>query len=149
MLCRLCTLLDFSASTVLTDPDLPFAWDLSPSRLSYYSALHHPDLPSLFASAEQGCHLCTLIRSELFHRRGHESEKKGHQGPIEARIYVTDIEAEKSHVESLCDQVGKVREIQFVAKTPMRNVRIVLDFMQYEGRFHFLKYICSSQNVTL
>jgi hypothetical protein len=146
MLCRLCTLLDFSTSTVLTDPDPPFAWESSPSLVSYYSAPHQPNLPSLFASAEQGCHLCTLIRSELFHIRGHESEKKGHQGPIEVRIYVTDIEAENSHVEGLGGQVGKVREIQFVAKTPMRNVRILLDFMQYEGRFHFLNQICSSRN---
>jgi hypothetical protein len=128
MLCTICTSLDFSLSSLKTDPSPPLYWP-TPISTKYYVAAHQPSLPTLFASAEQGCRLCTLIRSELFHIRGHESQDEGHQGPVELRVYVTDEEA-KGRLVNLDVNSGK--QVQAVARTKMRDVRVTFDFMRFE-----------------
>lgn len=133
MICHLCSSLDFSKSDIHIDSNPPFSWDSSPARSSFLCVTHQADLPSLFASADNGCHLCTLIRSELFHIRGHESEEAGHQGSIEFRLYLTDDEA-AGFTGLEMGEVGKAREIQVVAKTVMRNIRLYLDFIQFESQ---------------
>jgi hypothetical protein len=128
MLCTLCTSLDFSLSSLETDASPPLYWP-TPISTKYYVTAHQPSLPTLFASAEQGCRLCTLIRSELFHVRGHESQEERHQGPIELRVYLTDKEAKDRSVNL---DVNSGKQVQAVARTKMRDVRVMLDFMQFE-----------------
>jgi hypothetical protein len=128
MLCTLCASLDFSLSSLKTDPSPPL-YRPTPISTKYYVAPHQPSLPTLFASAEQGCQLCTLIRSELFHVRGHESQEERHQGPVELRVYVTDEEARVRSV-NLDSKSGK--QVQVVVRTKMRDVTVLLDFMQFE-----------------
>jgi hypothetical protein len=127
MLCTLCTSLDFSLSSLKSDPSPPY-WP-TPISTKYYVTAHQPSLPTLFASAEQGCRLCTLIRSELFHVRGHESQEERHQGPVELRVYLTDEEAKGRSVNL---DVNSGKQVQAVARTEMRDVRVMLDFMQFE-----------------
>lgn len=141
MLCTLCTSLDFSLSSLKTDPSPPLYWP-TPISTKYYVTAHQPSLPTLFASAEQGCRLCTLIRSELFHVRGHESQEEGHQGPVELRVYVTDEEAKGRSVNL---DVSSGKQVQAVARTKMRDVTVMLDFMRFErscpSTFHTLRGI--------
>jgi hypothetical protein len=70
-----------------------------------------------------------LIRSELFHIRGHESEEDRHQGFIDLRVYVSGEEEETGSVE-LDSHPGK--QIQAVVRTNTRDVRLMLDFMLFE-----------------
>lgn len=70
-----------------------------------------------------------LIRSELFHIRGHESQEERHQGYIELRLYITNEEENKRSVEL---DVNSGKQIQAVARTSARDVRVLLDFMQFE-----------------
>jgi len=128
MLCTICTFLDFSLSSLKTDPSPPLYWP-TPISTKYYVTAHQPSLPALFASAEQGCRLCTLIRSGLFHVRGHESQEEGHQGPVELRLYVTDEEAKGRSVNL---DVSSGKQVQAVARTKMRDVTVMLDFMRFE-----------------
>jgi hypothetical protein len=129
MLCALCISPDFTLSPPQTDPSALLSWTSTPTSTKYYVSAHQPSLPALFASAEEGCHLCVLIRSELFHIRGHESEEERHQGPIELRVYVTDEEAKEGSVE-LDLRAGK--QVHVVVRTQMRDVRVMLDFMRFE-----------------
>jgi hypothetical protein len=129
MLCTLCASLNFNLSSVQTDPSAPISWTSTPTSTKYYVSAHQPSLPALFASAKQGCHLCMLIRSELFHIRGHESEEERHQGFIDLRVYITGEEEERRSVE-LDSYSGK--QIQAVARTNTRDVRVPLDFMRFE-----------------
>ncbi|KAE9368860.1 hypothetical protein N431DRAFT_289191, partial [Stipitochalara longipes BDJ] len=129
MLCTLCTSLNFNLSPIQTDPSAPISWSSTPTSTKYYISAHQPSLPALFASAKQGCHLCMLIRSELFHIRGHESEEERHQGLIDLRLYITGEEEESRSVE-LDSYSGK--QIQAVVRTNMRDVRVMLDFMRFE-----------------
>jgi len=128
MLCTLCTSLDFSLSSLQIDPYPPLYWPTAIST-KYYATSHQPSLLTLFASAEQGCPLCTLIRSELFHIRGHESQEERHQGPVELRVYVTDEEAKGRSVNL---DVSSGKQMQAVARTKTRDVKVMLDFMQFE-----------------
>ncbi|PMD32284.1 hypothetical protein L207DRAFT_590577 [Hyaloscypha variabilis F] len=129
MLCTLCASLNFNLSPLQTDPFAPIPWTSTPISTKYYVSAHQPSLPALFASAKQGCHLCMLIRSELFHIRGHESDEERHQGFIDLRVYVTGEEEETGSVE-LDTHFGK--QIQAVARTKTRDVRVMLDFMRFE-----------------
>jgi hypothetical protein len=70
-----------------------------------------------------------LIRSELFHIRGHESDEERHQGFIDLRVYITGEEEETGSVE-LDAHFGK--QIQAVARTKTRDVRVMLYFMRFE-----------------
>lgn len=142
MLCPLCTCLDFSPSSLQIDPSPPSYWP-TPISTKYYVTAHQPSLPALFASAEQGCQLCTLIRSELFHARGHESQEEGHQGPVELRVYVTEEEAKCT---SFNLNVNSAKQVQVVARTKMRDWTVMLDFMRFErscpSTFHAITWYC-------
>ena len=129
MLCTLCASPNFNLSPIQTDPSAPIPWTSTPTSTRYYVSTHQPSLPALFASAKQGCHLCTLIRSELFHIRGHESEEEHHQGFVDLRVYITGEEEEKGWV-GLESYSGK--QIQAVTRTNMRDVRVPLDFIRFE-----------------
>jgi hypothetical protein len=126
MLCRLCSEIAFDPLGIQVDND-PFpTFDETPPLKSYFVYEHQPSLDALFASAEGGCHLCILIRSELFHIRGHESEEDDHQGPVEVRLYVTDEEA------GISGDFSKLpREVHAVARTKMRDVRTIFNFVEY------------------
>jgi hypothetical protein len=132
MLCTLCTAPKFTLSPIQIDPSAPVTWTSTPTSTKYYASAHQPSLPALFASAEQGCHLCILIRSELFHIRGHESEEERHQGFVDLRVYVTDEEERRRSVE-LDGNSGK--QVQAVVRTHVRDVRVLLDFMQFERTY--------------
>ena len=129
MLCNLCTSPNFNLSPVQTDPSAPISWTSTPTPTKYYVSAHQPSLHALFASAKQCCHLCMLIRSELSHIRGHESEEECHQGVIDLRVYITGKEEERRSVE--LDSYSR-KQIQAVARTNMRDVRVSLDFVRFE-----------------
>lgn len=127
MLCKLCSEITFDTSDLQIDSD-PFpTFDETPSLKSYFTYAHQPSLDALFTSAESGCHFCILIRSELFHIRGHESKEDDHQGPVEVRLYLTDEDAEggKGISNLPC-------EVHAVARTKMRDVRTIFNFVEYE-----------------
>jgi len=127
MLCRLCSEITFDLSDLQVDSD-PFpSFDETPPLKHFFSYEHQPSLDSLFSSAESGCHFCILIRSELFHIRGHESKEDDHQGPVEVRLYVTADEAEGGK-----DFTKLPREVHAVARTKMRDVRTIFNFAKYE-----------------
>jgi hypothetical protein len=65
----------------------------------------------------------------LFNIRGHESEEERHQGPVELRVYVTDEEAKGKSVNP---DVNSGKQIEAVARTKMRDVRVTFDFMRFE-----------------
>src|SRR5579871_4302940 len=133
MLCSLCHDIDFTTSPLQVELDddssrwnsLPLS--LRPSDISgrYFSYSHHCSLEELFQSADEGCQFCIQIRSELFHLRGHESNEDHHRGSLELRYY---LHADKSDNDTL------MKEVIAVALTPIRQVRIPFDFVQYSGK---------------
>ena len=90
----------------------------------YYVSPHHFSLWSLFDASNAGCHLCRQIRRELFHIRSHESDEFHHHGPLEIRQYI------KNGKEKLSYPTG----LQIVAKTPMRDVKVSMDLVQFLRR---------------
>jgi hypothetical protein len=70
-----------------------------------------------------------LIRSELFHIRGHESEEERHQGFVDLRVYVTE---EEERRRSVVLDLNSGKQVQAVVRTNSRDVRVLLDFMQFE-----------------
>lgn len=127
MLCKVCDEITFDLSNIQIDSD-PFpTFDETPTLKSYFAYAHQASLDALFTSAESGCHFCILIRSELFHIRGHESKEDDHQGPVEVRFYVRDDEAGGDK-----DFSKLPREVHAVARTKMRDVRTIFNFVEYE-----------------
>src|SRR5215469_15206964 len=136
MLCPLCRHIDFTTSPlqIELDSDDSYRWSslpvsLRPAHISgrYFRYSHHCSLEELFQSADEGCQLCIQIRSELFHLRGHESNEDHHRGPLELRYY--------PHADKKENQTS-IKEVFAVALTPIRHVKISLDFVQYAGKWN-------------
>jgi hypothetical protein len=134
MLCSLCREIDFTTSPLQVELDdndtsrwnsLPVS--LRPADISgrYFCYSHHCSLEELFQCADEGCQFCIQIRSELFHLRGHESNEDHHRGPVELRYYVHD---------DKCENDTLIKEVVAVVLTPIRQVRVPFDFVQYPGK---------------
>ncbi|KAH0562034.1 hypothetical protein GP486_003260 [Trichoglossum hirsutum] len=131
MLCSLCQSIDFRSSPIHQEARIGFVtWDTVDREdainesAEYYAYDHHPSIEALQAAANAGCHLCIQIRSELFHLRGHESDEEVHKGPIEIRCYLK--------VDSGI-YVLPPKEIVAVAKTPIRDVKVVFDLKHFDS----------------
>jgi hypothetical protein len=125
MLCKVCQSIDFSASSLHQEAD-DFPIDDVERRKEYLIYPHHPSIEALWAAENADCHLCCQIRKELFYIRGHERGEEYHKGPIEIRYYP------KINTE------GKIlppKELIVVAKTPMRNIKLLFDVVQYSSQF--------------
>jgi hypothetical protein len=130
MLCDLCKSIDFRKSSLHQEAHIGFVtWDTVGQEdaihqsAEYYVYGHHPTIESLRAAAREGCHLCIQIRSELLHIRRHESDEAHHQGEVEIRYY---------RKASGGGHVLPPKEIAAVVKTPIRDVKIVFDLIQFD-----------------
>jgi hypothetical protein len=139
MLCNLCQSIDFRRSSLRREAHIGFVtWDTLDQEdavhqgAEYYTYDHQPSIEALQVAANAGCHLCTQIRSELFHLRGHESDEAIHRGPIEIRYY--------RKADSVND-VLPPKEIVAVAKTPIRDVKIVFDLKHFSCKLVGLHWI--------
>jgi hypothetical protein len=138
MLCNLCQKIDFSYSPLYEEAHVGFVtWDTLDDHdakyksAEYYAYEHHPSIEALRAAAVSGCHFCVQVLQELFHLRGHESDEAHHKGPIEIRYY---------HKVNDDKEVLPPKEIVVVAKTPIRDVKLLFDFVQFSRQSEPLEY---------
>ena len=124
MLCITCQLIDFSYSPLYREEPVDFPISDVDRRRDYLVYQHYSSIEALRAAATEGCHLCCQIRKELFHIRGHERDDEYHKGPIEIRYY-PKINGESKSLPPA--------ELIVVAKTPIRDVKLLFDLLQYPG----------------
>ena len=125
MLCMLCQSIDFSRSPLHQEEPNDFPISDVDQRTDYLVYQHHSSIDALRAAAIKGCHLCCQIRKELFHIRGHERDDEYHKGPIEIRYY-PKINSGRKFLPPT--------ELIVVAKTPIRNVKLLFDLVQYSSQ---------------
>jgi hypothetical protein len=125
MLCDKCCTIDFTASALVpnTTPQYYFGDIDDEESTEYYVYPHHPSLDALFDASNLGCHMCRQIRQELFHIRGHESDEPRHHGPAEMRYYM-----------KADNTTTFPKDLQVVIKTPMRDVKVSFDLIQFPCR---------------
>jgi hypothetical protein len=123
MLCDKCQNIDFKDSALIPNT-AEIYYDADEEGPDYYVYAHHPSLEALFHSSNLGCHFCRQIRQGLFHIRGHESDEAHHNGPVEIRYYTKDDGENAVYPKGL----------QAVAKTPVRDVKIPFDVVQYSRK---------------
>jgi hypothetical protein len=149
MLCTRCQSIDFRSAPLLHDLEKPgfITWDTlnyeerhgpDGEKASYYAYPHHPSIEALRAAATtEGCRLCSQILSELFHIRGHESDEARHQGPIELRCYRKNVNRGDGDGDGDGGDLllPPAEHIVAVARTPHRDVKVVLDLVRYDCKF--------------
>jgi hypothetical protein len=125
ILCMLCKSIDFSSASLHKEEPDDFPISDLDRPTDYLVYQHHSSIDALRAAAVEGCHLCCQIRKELLHIRGHERDDEYHKGPVEIRYYP------KINAES---KILPPTELIVVAKTPIRNVKLSFDLVQYSGQ---------------
>jgi hypothetical protein len=121
-LCDVCKLIDFSRSSLHQEEPPDYSIGDEDQTKEYLVYGHHSSIEALRAAAIAGCHLCCQIRQELFHIRGHERDDEYHEGPIEIRYYP------KTDVNKVVEPPA---ELIVVARTPIRNVKLSFNLVQY------------------
>jgi hypothetical protein len=132
MLCAVCLAVNFIDSPLFSEDEVGFiTWEtlnepqahLQPAE--YFVCPHQVNIGALLTAADAGCHLCSLIRADLYQVQGHES-KESQQGIVELRIY-----RKTNKQGKLLDPA----DVVVVIKTEVRDIKIVLDIAHFDSEF--------------